>query len=1196
MAVNVLITDRKFFNQYANSADIGSNLTNFNTYLRGGVINNQKVVYTVEIDWMDFFIGESSGNTWSVEDNVLTRNTGSWIDEGFSIGDTIDLALGDPLSLVFSDRVITNITNENIFFDGAAVAAQESNLGGLLTGGKTDLFGLEYSFGIINNNDEPVFKSLLDNSDQTYYADGVGAYNTGIRDTNFVEMQPKSQYNLGWDSSRGGRTKVRFVSRPSTYTQRFEIEHEFVLNPYNDQSLLDENNSFKYVSKFDFRSTVSNVNSSKISIDNLQLGSVGYFNENYDGYNNDFTISDLTYTDVSSGSSSTNLNTKSRTRVNFNVNSLSGLFSTDDPVVCFHSYMPDFNDYNKSALNYIDTWVYKSNRIRIDNPASSFNGIENMQSTLISANQISVQFEIEFTADEQQRIEEGDNYVLACEVGDGDIALQSKNVTLLVDENTYISDNNITNLIVNSEFGFTPYWNFIAPVSDLFTDYKGWVEDEVVSYARFGVNRTSTKDAKILNANFKLVAYEDATGNTFDLQNEQLDLSNQINAPINTYNSNPFTIQLIDDNRTRGYRLPNGDEFNLLLFSTDNSDSTYQYYEWRVGFKVNWQYWISLPNADNIFLNTNDTFNGLNNRASNYSLKNGWSIRVNWYFKMQGLDDDGNIGVTDYNFYSDQFSIFDFDEQDNDPTTWSCEIFTFDESGNDLNGSVIKNEYTNVKAVFTPQAPYTIDDIDLYWGELRIAEKNQSGFNNDVITTTKNILSDNRLIPLDNESKLKISLVSNTIELDGRVDFNNIKDGEDYKLSARLANVNDPPKTIRWIFRTEIDIQDPADGDFDPEVIASGGEVVTWTLKNGSNYNINTLSIPNGTVLIGDELNGACQDVEVTFSTNNPDTISEIDLSNDFICSDIDLSIFENMTDLYLTGNSGINNVYGFSTSTVWTNIYMNKCDLQGTLDLSDININGRLICNLNSSLSNVLFNNTGTLTQTNLQSCNITGVLDLNNIVTTSEFRAESNPLLEGVLFNSGSLSNLRLNHCDIQGNLDLSMIGLTARFIVNGNPNMTSITHNTSFANSTVEYYANNCNITGVHDISSVRITTRVRLNNNSITNVLFKANTAGDTLLQLLLNDNDISTYIDLTPLASFTSVNNSETDLSNNAITNAADINRILVDLDNNSVSGFSSRSIIINGGTNAAPDSTSGGYDGSLAKSNLQLKGFTVNTN
>jgi hypothetical protein len=57
---------------------------------------------------------------------------------------------------------------------------------------------------------------------------------------------------------------------------------------------------------------------------------------------------------------------------------------------------------------------------------------------------------------------------------------------------------------------------------------------------------------------------------------------------------------------------------------------------------------------------------------------------------------------------------------------------------------------------------------------------------------------------------------------------------------------------------------------------------------------------------------------------------------------------------------------------------------------------------------------------------------------------------------------------------------------------------------------------------------------------------------------------------------------------------ATVNKILYDLDSISSSGYSHRRIFI-GGTNAAPDSSSGGYNGTAAKSSLESKGFIVST-
>jgi len=56
--------------------------------------------------------------------------------------------------------------------------------------------------------------------------------------------------------------------------------------------------------------------------------------------------------------------------------------------------------------------------------------------------------------------------------------------------------------------------------------------------------------------------------------------------------------------------------------------------------------------------------------------------------------------------------------------------------------------------------------------------------------------------------------------------------------------------------------------------------------------------------------------------------------------------------------------------------------------------------------------------------------------------------------------------------------------------------------------------------------------------------------------------------------------------------AAIVNQVLVNIDGISAAGFTSRSIAI-GGTNTDPDTTSGGYDGSAARTSLQGKSFIV---
>lgn len=60
--------------------------------------------------------------------------------------------------------------------------------------------------------------------------------------------------------------------------------------------------------------------------------------------------------------------------------------------------------------------------------------------------------------------------------------------------------------------------------------------------------------------------------------------------------------------------------------------------------------------------------------------------------------------------------------------------------------------------------------------------------------------------------------------------------------------------------------------------------------------------------------------------------------------------------------------------------------------------------------------------------------------------------------------------------------------------------------------------------------------------------------------------------------------------------AAEVNQYLYDLDQIAIAGYNNRKIYLNGAGNAAPDATSGGYDGTAAKNSLVSKGFTVYTN
>jgi hypothetical protein len=198
----------------------------------------------------------------------------------------------------------------------------------------------------------------------------------------------------------------------------------------------------------------------------------------------------------------------------------------------------------------------------------------------------------------------------------------------------------------------------------------------------------------------------------------------------------------------------------------------------------------------------------------------------------------------------------------------------------------------------------------------------------------------------------------------------------------------------------------------------------------------------------------------------------------------------------------------------------------------------------------------TGTISALYIYSCNITETLDLSkftSFTTLASIWLYSNPLMTGVTFASaitGTITYLHINSCNITGTLDLSMFTsftTSASIQLYTNPLMTGITFANSITGKLRYLYMSNCSLY-----------------------------------------------YVNLLGFSSGTAVASCDIEFQNNAMT-AAIVNRMLADINAISASGYSYRKVIANG-TNAAPDASSGGYNGLAAKTALQGKAFTVTTN
>ena len=290
-----------------------------------------------------------------------------------------------------------------------------------------------------------------------------------------------------------------------------------------------------------------------------------------------------------------------------------------------------------------------------------------------------------------------------------------------------------------------------------------------------------------------------------------------------------------------------------------------------------------------------------------------------------------------------------------------------------------------------------------------------------------------------------------------------------------------------------------------------------------------------------------------------------------------------------------------------------------GLFDFSSNNITGNLDLtmfrkfynifrlDINPNLTGVTFSCTGTtnFNEFRINSCNLTGNLNLSTLSGRlgGIFTVRNNPLLTGITFSSSNFMvttgspppGFFVDNCNLTGTLDMSNItGLNTDFRAYNNLNLTQILHGSS-SSTFVRFLVYSCNLTGTYDLSMLSgLSGSIQIYFNPLlTNVVFppsvqQFNNVGTNPNDsaFTLGNNDLG-YVDFRPLSGATLVNNSRIRLNDNTMT-AAEVNHILVDFVTIATSNPSGWDyVVLNiAGTNADPDSSSGGYDGLAAITTL----------
>jgi hypothetical protein len=406
---------------------------------------------------------------------------------------------------------------------------------------------------------------------------------------------------------------------------------------------------------------------------------------------------------------------------------------------------------------------------------------------------------------------------------------------------------------------------------------------------------------------------------------------------------------------------------------------------------------------------------------------------------------------------------------------------------------------------------------------------------------------------------------------------------------------------------------------FNPLITFSGSALKRpiWKLNNGINEVLSAATFLN--------YNGFASDTNIREIELRSDSFTNIKTfvsQADNLYGNIDLTPLKSFSNAFASPPGPPGPLFNFSSNPLLTGV----TNFNTSQDIYSYSVNQTGIYNLDlTTFSGNIHNfvaylcpNLSAITHNTIQSVtgnyevfgsNLTGNLNLPFSGLGGTFQVYLNPNLTGITHvpSSQIFTNYLAYNCNLTGNLNLPLSGLGGEFYVQNNLYLTGITHVPSPQNFR-SYYASYCNLTGTLDLSPLTNLGYIPIDdasavinlqfNPNLTNIIFPNSTQffrnggiSESSSAFSIDFCDLG-YVDFKPLSGATLVSGATVGipriiLRDNNMT-ASEVNHILVDFSGNAThnpTGWSNIDLNI-GGTNAAPDSASGGYNGLTAISFL----------
>lgn len=694
------ILSQQCLNKFRNDPTYASNTGDVMRTLSGVV--GERIRYKTTIEVYQFAEASVSNVFTYVDSTTITRSSGSFLTDDFYVGtrmvSTGVWSIGGSLSFVFD---ITSISNDGremriTYFSGTAPTNGETTQDNIIAinNASTTITAAKIKFGIIENNDNFSNLSLLNQESQEYYLAGVS-------------LSPQNMLSSGTPNSwvTGSMTINHVAGAVHPTKANYEIVHDFIINSYRDGEKsnisnlispieLIDGNSLKLAYEFEFGQQLNDPNS--FFSDDIQNnnGSVGWYNESMNGFDNDYLIDSVSYTEVSSGDNVTGVISGSKTKVTITVSrvDLVAMSSDEDLMGFAFKFAAPESEYTNTATDFVTNLMFSDSYQEDGGTVTpNFNGVITSHVVTLSAGTLISEVEIELTGTQQLRLNEESQFLISAIVGNKTLSNGASNrVSLLVDFGTFIISDGLTGLVGIDQFNFIQIGQTYG-VDPGSPSLNAWNEDPITTNIDFWLDLNL--DSVLTSLSFKLVAYNSIKDDFFILDNFNFDLSSSLIVG---------GIQEIAVNQTRGYTNAFESQFNDCIISIGALVGTKQHYNIQFSQRIKWQDWILNESVDLDFFDNTKLNNNLNYKSSNYSDLLDYDIYLMASGSATGTDILGSSGVGLFEILSGKISTFDYGEDSNTPLTeeWTDSSIKTLIGGVDSNLSLSSDSETEIEAEF----------------------------------------------------------------------------------------------------------------------------------------------------------------------------------------------------------------------------------------------------------------------------------------------------------------------------------------------------------------------------------------------------------------------------------------------------------------------------------------------------------------